>query len=234
MSDNKALRSGIGYTIGNILIKGINFLTLPLFSRLLSPEEFGVYNVFVSYDAILFVLMGLALHTSIRSANLEFRGEIDRYCSSISLIYAGNCVVIAGVALLFWRQLSQLLALPPLAVVLLVLGSFANAVIYLYNTRLSLDYSYKKYLLVSAGSSLSNIALSLVLILTVFRADRAMGRIIGASLPMFAIALLLLWDFTARRGPKFPKSTGNSAFVTVCPWCPTAFPKCFWGSVIGL
>ena len=202
MSDNKALRSGIGYTIGNILIKGINFLTLPLFSRLLSPEEFGVYNVFVSYDAILFALMGLALHTSIRSANLEFRGEIDRYTSSVSLIYVINCGVITGVALLFLRQFSQLLALPPVAVILLALGSFSNAVVYLYNTRLSLDYSYKKYLLVSASNSLSNILLSVVLILTVFRQDRAMGRIAGSVAPLFVIALLLLVSFYRKARPK--------------------------------
>ena len=124
MSDSKAFRSGIGYTVGNILIKGINFLTLPIFSRLLSKEEFGVYNVFVSYDSILFVLIGLALHASIRSANLEFRGKVDRYTSSISLIYIGNALLFLGIVALFYRQLSSLLALPPVAVVLLILGLF--------------------------------------------------------------------------------------------------------------
>ena len=43
--DGNALKAGVGYTIGNILVKGINFLTLPLFSRLLTTAEFGVYNI---------------------------------------------------------------------------------------------------------------------------------------------------------------------------------------------
>lgn len=202
MSDNKALRSGIGYTLGNILIKGINFLTLPLFSRLLSPEDFGVYNVFASYDAILFVLIGLALHTSIQSANLEFRGQIDRYTSSITLIYIFNGAAILAVAMLFRQSLSSLLGLPPAAVTLLVLGSFASAVLTLYNTRISLDYAYKKYLLVSACSSLSNIAVSLILILTVFRENRAMGRIIGSVAPLFVISLVLLLSFYKKEGPR--------------------------------
>ena len=48
MSDNNtAMKAGLGYTIGNVLVKGINFLTLPLFSRLLTTEEFGVCNVFL-------------------------------------------------------------------------------------------------------------------------------------------------------------------------------------------
>lgn len=202
MSDSKALRSGIGYTIGNVLIKGINFLTLPIFSRILSQEEFGVYNVFASYDAILFVIMGMALHASIQSANLEFRGQINRYTSSISLIYIGNAVLFSGIVALFYKQLSALLDLPPVAVLLLVLGSFSSALITLYNTRISLDYAYKKYLLVSACSSISNVGVSLVLILTVFRDQRALGRMIGSVVPLFVIAIVILITFFQKEKPR--------------------------------
>lgn len=206
MSNSKALRSGIGYTVGNVLIKGINFLTLPIFSRLLSKEEFGVYNVFVSYDTIFVVIMGLALHASIQSANLEFRGKINRYTSSISLIYVGNLILFLTAAALFHRQLSKLLDIPPIAVVLLVLGSFSSALITLYNTRVSLDYAYKKYLLVSACTSLSNVGVSLLLILTVFREDKALGRIVGSILPLFFIAILLLISFFRKERPRPDKT----------------------------
>ena len=206
MSESKALRSGIGYTLGNMLIKGINFLTLPIFSRLLSPEDFGVYNVFASYDAILFVIIGLAMHASIQSANLEFRGQINRYTSSVTLIYILNGAVLMAVAMLFRQSLSNLLGLPPVAVTLLVVGSFASAVLTLYNTRISLDYAYKKYLLVSACSSLSNVAVSLILILTVFRENRALGRIIGSVVPLFVISLVLLLSFYRKERPKPSKT----------------------------
>ena len=72
MENNKAMKAGIGYTIGNILIKGINFLTLPLFSRLMSPSEFGVFNLFISYDAIISILISLAMQTSLRNAKYKF------------------------------------------------------------------------------------------------------------------------------------------------------------------
>lgn len=67
---SKAVSAGMGYTLGNMLIKGINFLTVPIFSRLMSTDEFGVYNVFLSYDAILSVLIGMALHSSVKSLSL--------------------------------------------------------------------------------------------------------------------------------------------------------------------
>ncbi|WP_432762187.1 hypothetical protein [Streptococcus suis] len=37
-------KAGIGYIIGNYFLRGIGFLTLPLFSRLLTTEDFGEYS----------------------------------------------------------------------------------------------------------------------------------------------------------------------------------------------
>ena len=148
MSNTKqtAVKAGIGYTVGNILIKGISFMTLPVFSRLLTTEQFGVYNVFVSYEAILYVVVGMALHASVRSANLEFKGKIDEYTSSVSLIYIFNAVLFLLAALVFGGPLSRLLSFKRGIMVLLVLDSFGSAVLTLYNNRISLDYAYKKYM----------------------------------------------------------------------------------------
>lgn len=44
----KVLVSGIWYTLSNILVRGINAFTVPLFTRLLTQEEYGEYNNFLS------------------------------------------------------------------------------------------------------------------------------------------------------------------------------------------
>lgn len=189
---NKALSAGVGYTVGNMLIKGINFLSIPLFSRLLSTEEFGVYNVFLSYDAILSVVVGLALHSSVRSASYEFKGKIDAYTASVSLIYLINLLVLLLIVALFGGLLSAWMGFERVVLYMLVLLSFGNAVLMLYNNRISLDYSYKQYLLVAMINSLGNIAVSLLLIFTAFRTQRDIGRIVGASVTVFALAIVLL------------------------------------------
>ena len=42
-----AVKAGLWYTIGNIALKGCAFLTLPVFTRLLSTSDFGVYNFLI-------------------------------------------------------------------------------------------------------------------------------------------------------------------------------------------
>lgn len=207
MSSNsgKAVKAGIGYTIGNVLVKGIGFLTLPLFSRLLTTEEFGIFNVFVSYEAILYVVIGLALHSSIQSAKLEFQDKIDDYTSSISLIYIVDAAIALAIALVFSDSLSRLMDFSRGTIVMLVLYSFGSAYLTLYNNRLSLNYDYKKYMVVALSNSLGNVILSLLFILTIFRNDRATGRIIGATVAMFVLSIVLLFITFSKAKPKYNK-----------------------------
>ena len=178
MSAN-VLKAGIGYTVANVLVKGIAFLTLPIFSRVLDTHDFGVYNVFVAYDAILYCVVGFALHSSVRSANWQFPGKIDEYVSSISVIYILNMALLILLAAVFGTQLSALMGLDAIVITCLVVHSFGSALVTLYNARVSLQYSYKKYMAVAAASSLGNVALSLILVFTLFHSQRYLGRILG-------------------------------------------------------
>ena len=184
--------AGIGYTVGNILIKGVGILTLPLFSRIMSTAEFGVYNVFLSYESLLFVIIGLALHSSVRSADLEFKGNVDKYVSSVSLIYILNLLIFLVVTLLFGDTLSKWLALEKSLVFLLVIYSFSSAILTLYNTRVGLDYDYKKYLTVAIINTIGNIVVSLILIFTLFRGQKAMGRAVATASVITVLAVFLL------------------------------------------
>ena len=74
-SGKKALKAGLGYTVGNMLVKGLSFLAIPLFARLMTVEDFGIYSTFSSYVMIMTVLAGFTLHTSVRNAKLDYAGK---------------------------------------------------------------------------------------------------------------------------------------------------------------
>lgn len=199
---NSAFAAGIGYTIGNVLIKGIGILTLPFFSRIMTTAEFGVYNVFMSYDALLCVVIGLAMHTSIRSANLQFKGKIDSYVSAVMLVYLLNLLVFLAIGFCFGDALSGLLGLDKILIYILILYSFGSAVLTLYNTWISLNYAYKQYLLVALINSVGNVAVSLILIFTVFRNQKDVGRIVGSASVIVLLAVFLLMRIFRKAPPR--------------------------------
>lgn len=205
LKKSNALTAGLGYTVGNILIRCISILTLPLFSRIMGTEEFGVFNVFMSYDAVLYVIVGFALHSSLRSANIEFKGYIKEYTSCISLVYLISAAVLSLLVLLFSDLISSLLEFSPSLLYLLILHSFSSALLTLYNTRISLDYSYKKYLIVALINSVGSIGISLLLMLTVFSSKKDVGRIVGSTSVLAILAISILIIFFKDAKPKFNK-----------------------------
>ena len=56
---NAILKAGLGYTIGNYMIKGLTFFSIPIFARLLSPDNYGIYNTYIAYESILCYVCGL-------------------------------------------------------------------------------------------------------------------------------------------------------------------------------
>lgn len=194
-SIKKAAKASIGYTVGNILIKGINFISLPIFVRVMTTEEFGVYNVFLSYDAILFVIIGFAMHSCIRNANQDFKGRINEFVSSITLLYIFNLLSLCIISILFGAYLTNLLGVGQYVLIMLVCFSFGSAVIALYNNYLALEYSYKKYLIVAATNSIGNILISFLLMFTFFRSDKAYGRIVGVTIVAFIVGVFIILYF---------------------------------------
>lgn len=220
MSENKtAVKASLGYTVGNVLVKGINFLTLPLFSRIMSTEEFGVYNVFLSYDGILTVLLSLAMAISVKSAHYEFK-RTDEYVSSISLIYIINSLIYLAIIIIGGSRLSSLLGLDEIALLLMIPFSFGGAVVQLYNERISLNYEFKKYLFVALLNSVGNVIVSIILIFSIFRYQRDIGRIVGTAGTLFAIATVILWKMYVKAAPKFNKTFWKFAFFYSLPIIP--------------
>ena len=90
---SKVIKAGLGYTLGNYLLRGITFITLPIFARLMSTEDYGVYNTFFAYEAIVAILVGLALHSSLKNGKYKFVNAFNEYVSSIILLVLLNFVI---------------------------------------------------------------------------------------------------------------------------------------------
>ncbi len=191
MAENgrREIKAGLGYTIGNILIRGITFITLPIFSRLLTTSQFGIYNTYIAYESILSIFLGLGMYASIKNAKYDFPGKVNTYVSTllwITIVPVVVCLIIVG---LLSTTITKIIGLSLPLVILLIFQSFGSAMLYISNARLSLDYNYSKYLRFACFNTFLNIGLSVFLILSVFNDQREYGRIIGSAVPLVLIGI---------------------------------------------
>ena len=79
---NKNLKIGSIYLIANVKNKAIAFITIPIFTRLLSTGEYAIVSTYTSYVLILQYLMGFSSEYTIRNAYVDYKNEIDEYMAS--------------------------------------------------------------------------------------------------------------------------------------------------------
>lgn len=190
----KVLKAGLGYIFGGLLIKGVSFLTTPLFTRLMTTEQFGILNSYLSFESILAVAVGFQFAASLKSSKIEFNSDsgINKYFSRIlfqTLLHTVLLLLIVNIFSSFFLDLFHLDS--KLILNLLVVNAFGSAAINIYNAKISIFYSYKKYLALGIANSLLNVALSLLLMFTFLSGERSLARILGYALPCISISIII-------------------------------------------
>jgi len=184
---------GSGYLIGEIFLRGMVFLTLPIFTRLMSTDSFGKYSVYMSYENIIMLVILLGVSGSIRRAKIDFGSDkLNSYISSmvsIAIISFAGMLLIYTLVYLFGIDI---FGFGFIFGSLLLMHSLMSGIVKIYFIKFSIMYAYKKYLLISFIISFSNLVISFFLIKFLFNEATFKGRIIGTALPVVLAGGLML------------------------------------------
>ena len=58
-------KAALWFTFATMLQKGISFLTVPVFTRIMQPDQYGMFNVYLSWISVLTIICGMEFHTSL-------------------------------------------------------------------------------------------------------------------------------------------------------------------------
>lgn len=108
----EVLRHFKNYFSGNLAAKALSFLSIPLLTRLLSTDEYGIYQVFFSFLSLGTILLTLNFHGSIARYYYDEPPDFDDF---VGTSLAGSLLLLAVSSLvitLFPTQIVQLLSIP--------------------------------------------------------------------------------------------------------------------------
>ncbi|MDR1629900.1 MAG: oligosaccharide flippase family protein [Oscillospiraceae bacterium] len=186
-----AAKAGIWYTVGNILLKGCVFLSLPIFTRLLSTDDFGIYNAYIAYEQILSAILGLGLYGTVKNAKIEFPDKFNQYLSSVLSLSIGFSAIIFLLANLLYPFYAEFIGFSRFTTNCLFFQSFGSYLLFFYGAKLNIEFKYKSYLGLSFFNIVGNIFISIILIVYVFPNEKYLGRIFGSALPLIIIAFFI-------------------------------------------
>ena len=184
------VKASVAYTVCNIMQKSLSFITLPLFTRLLTTEQYGQYSVYASWSAILTIFITLYLGSgSFFKAMVKFENARDRYLASVQNISVVLAVVFLGVYFPFRQHWNRLFELPTALVVLMVVEILGQFAITCWYGVKRFEFKYKSVIAVTLGTS---VAMPLVALLLVLNSDeRGYARIFGYASVSIVVGLVL-------------------------------------------
>lgn len=190
MKVNTIVKNGSLYLFGNIFNKAIAFVTVPIFTRLLSAEEYGIVNTYTSWVNLLAVIVGISLGNSIRNAYVDMKEELGKYISSIYTLSIVNFGIVCSIVIIFLNHITLQNKLVWLCLAE-AMGNFAiNAILF----KFIMEEEAKKRTILMVCPNLIGAIISIILI-SIMKENKYYGRIVSTCLVsvIFGLAIILYY-----------------------------------------
>jgi len=170
------LKSGIWYLLSDFAYKGMAFLTIPVFTRLLTVDEYGIVSVYTSLVGITVVATGLEMNVAVGRAPLDFKHEYSAFLSSV-LIFSMLPFFLTFIAVyLLSESIGTLVSMDSKLLMLAVITGYATFVFKFYTHHLLFRQEYIMKSLLQIFKAILEVVLAIVLV-TIIRGSKHYGRI---------------------------------------------------------
>ena len=196
----RLVATGAAYQFGDIVAKGVALVTIPLYTRHVSPAGYGAANSLLT----AVILTSIFLRVGVGEAFIRFYfddddvARRDRIARTATATVAWTTSVAALLAVVFASQLSRLLLGidDPLLIDCAIVGLWAFTNLEMAYAQLRVDERSRTYVIASGA----NVALTLIftVALVVVAGEGARGLLLG-NFGASAIVVLGLWWVLRRR-----------------------------------
>ena len=159
-------KASIWYTICNFFQKGISFIAVPIYVRLLTTDEYGDWSVFQSWRDILIIFASLNLFSGVYTKTLvDNKDDRDRYTSSMQGL---GTIVSLGLFVIYFLThdwCNRIIGLETPYMMLLFLYFIVYPAFSFWGTRQRVEYKYKPMVIVTIIISLLTPGVSILLLL---------------------------------------------------------------------
>ena len=189
------------YAVCSILQKCLSFITLPLFTRLLTTEQYGQYTIYSSWSGILMIFLTLNLaYGSFQTAMVKFEEKRNEYITAIQ----GICLILSCLFLVIYlpfRDLwNKLFELPTIFVLLLVSEIFFSTATSLWMGKNRFEFKYKSVVAVTLLTAVFSPVMAYILVgLT---SEKGYARIVGYA-GVNIIVGIIIFILNVKKGKKF-------------------------------
>jgi len=175
------VKASVWFVICSILQKGISLITVPIFTRMMSQEQYGYFSTYISWYNILLVFTSLSLYYGVfNNAMINYKDDRPRYIASMQGLITVITTVVLLIYLLFMKTANKLLDMTTPMVLMLFAELLVTPALHFWSSHNRFEFKYRKIVAVTLCKSLVNPVLGIILVY--LSEDKTMARIISLVL----------------------------------------------------
>lgn len=215
-----AAKAAFWFVVSNIALKGMSFITTPIFTRILDVSDYGITSVFVTWEGIISIFASLSLAGGVYNVVMtKFDDDIDNYTSSmigLTLVFSVSTYSICILINVIYPDLFQL---NNEFLLYMWIQTFTNAVITFWLMRNRFLYRYKSVIAYSFLNALLSPILA-ILAVYLFPQNKAYAKVIGAGLVGIFVGLILFLLYLKKSRKLYNKQYWKYALKFNLPLIP--------------
>ena len=192
---NNTVKATMIYVLASLISKGLSFITLPIFTRIMPADQIGIVNIYNSWFAILSKITSLALISGgFNLAMKEFSDHRNQYCSSILYLITLVSLLMFVNFIVFQNFYIKLTALPGKLLYLLFAGILFQPAYDIWMARSRYEYRYKTVGILTIFTAITASAFSAIIVLWADKHNlKNLGeyRLFANNLFMYGMALII-------------------------------------------
>lgn len=171
-------RAAIWFSACSILQKGISFIVVPIFTRILTTEQYGTYSLYLSWLQILTIITSLYLYYGVFTNGMnKYDTDRDRYISSMQGLTLTITAIVFVIFFVTQNAWSDILGLAPHLIFLMFVEMAVTPALSFWSGRQRFEYKYRKLVIVTLCKSIVNPILGLIMVS--LAEDKATARILS-------------------------------------------------------
>lgn len=174
------LKSGFWYTISSFLTKAMVFITMPVFTRVMTKDEYGDFSIYSNWQAILLIICGIEVYATLNRARFDFtkEKELDGYITSSLVLSTMITGIVCLLYLFFPFIFEKILLIDGKYMFVMFAYLFTYPALAMFQAKQRITYKYKLCAAISFGIAVGSSLLALALVI-IMKSDRLFGRVVG-------------------------------------------------------
>lgn len=159
------VKASFWFVICNLVQSGINVISVPIFTRMLSTDEYGTFNTFYAWRNILMIFTSLNLSYGVfNNAMVKYEDSKtrDEYVSSMQSLYGLITCAFFGFYWLTKDWCNEILHMSTPVVVLLFVELLCYPALLFWSSRQRYEFKYKWLVIVTIIMSIASVVVGVV------------------------------------------------------------------------